>query len=334
MRQICQAFSLPGCYVTYVFEQEYRNRINKVIKAMRFGRYMRRYQASQTAEYMALFRALESARPPARRLFYDPFARTFLRSSLRLVADVARLPWFGNLIPWLIDTRWPGARTSGVARTRFIDDVLLRALRDGVQQVVILGAGFDCRAYRLAGMDRVQVLEVDHPDTMSVKRRYVQQILGAATPHVRFAAVDFNTQRLEDVVMPAICDATLPTFFLWEGVTNYLTAEAVDITFRALRRLAQQSLVLFTYVHRAVLDTETAFAGTTALHRTLQRVGEQWTFGFEPGELEEYLALRGFHLVEDIGSVEYRTRYLGAGRRHQRGYEFYRVALAATSTAI
>jgi methyltransferase (TIGR00027 family) len=288
---------------------------------------MRRHHASQTAEYMALFRALESARPPGHRLFADPLARTFLRPSLRIAADVARLPWFRNVIPWLIDTWWPGARPSGVARTRFIDDVLIRALRHGVQQVVILGAGFDCRAYRIAGMDQVQVIEVDHPDTLRVKRQHMQHMLSTSPPHVRFVAVDFNTQRLEEVVTPTICDATLPTFFLWEGVTNYLTADAVDTTFRALRRLAHQSAVLFTYVHKAVLEVGTAFAGTTHLHQTLQRVGEQWTFGFDPNELAEYLAHRGFRLVEDIGSVEYRARYLGVSRRHQHGYEFYRVAL-------
>jgi methyltransferase (TIGR00027 family) len=289
---------------------------------------MRCHHASHTAEYMALFRAIESARPPARRLFYDPFARTFLRPSLRIVADMARLPWFGNVIPWLIDTWWPGARSSGVARTRFIDDILIRALHDGVQQVVILGAGFDCRAYRIAGLEQVQVIEVDHPDTLRVKRQHVQQMLRTSPQHVCFVAVDFNTQRLEDVVTPAICDATRPTFFLWEGVTNYLTAEAVDTTFRALHRLATQSAVLFTYVHRAVLEAGTTFAGTTRLHRTLQRVGERWTFGFDPTALPEYLAQRGFRLIGDGGSVDYRARYLGASRRHQRGYEFYRVALA------
>src|SRR5262249_24647648 len=292
------------------------------------GRPMQRHHASHTAEYMALFRALESARPPARRLFYDPFARTFLRPALRIVADMARLPWFEHLIPWLIDARWPGAPSSGVARTCFIDEVLLRALHDGVQQVVILGAGFDCRAYRLAGLEQVQVIEVDHPDTLRVKRQHVQQMLSTSGPQVHFVAVDLNTQRLEEVLTPALCDATRPTFFLWEGVTNYLTAEAVDATFRALRRLAQQSAVLFTYVHKAVLEGGTAFAGTTHLHRTLQRVGEQWPFGFEPTELAAYLAQRGFRLVEDLGAVDYRARYLGTSRQPQHGYEFYRVALA------
>ena len=57
--------------------------------------------------------------------------------------------FFSFLIPWLIDRRWLGARSSGIARTRFIDDTLLKTLQEGIQQVVILGAGFDCRAYRI-----------------------------------------------------------------------------------------------------------------------------------------------------------------------------------------
>jgi methyltransferase (TIGR00027 family) len=285
-------------------------------------------QASLTAEYMALFRALESVRPPASRLFTDPFAREFLRPALRIATEAARIPVVGEAIPWIIDHRWPGARTSGVARTRFIDDVLVQALRDGVQQVVILGAGFDSRAYRLPGMDRVRVIEVDHPDTLEAKRERLQQILGSPPNHVHFLAVDFNRQHLEDVLKSPAFDPMCQTLFLWEGVTNYLTAAAVDATFLAMRSVAERSLVLFTYVHKDVLDTPGGFEGATNLNQTLQRAGEHWTFGFDPSELPGYLEQHGFKLVEDIGSAEYRARYMDANRRMLRGYEFYRIALA------
>ncbi len=294
---------------------------------------MRPHQASRTAEYMALFRAIESVRPRASRLFTDPFAREFLRPSLRIAADVAQVPLLREVIPWIIDHRWPGARTSGVARTRFIDDVLVQALHDGVQQVVILGAGFDSRAYRLPGMDRVRVIEVDHPDTLEAKRERLQQILGSTPNHVHFVAVDFNREHLEDVLAAPVFDSLRKTFFLWEGVTNYLTAAAVDATFRAMRRVAERSLVLFTYVHKAVLDVPGVFEGTAGLNRTLQRAGEHWTFGFDPSELPGYLEQHGFKPVEDIGSTEYRARYMNANHRMLRGYEFYRIALAESQPA-
>lgn len=289
---------------------------------------MKPNQASRTAEYMALFRAIESARPASRRLFNDPFAREFLRPSLRAAAQVSRIPLLGKIIPFIIDTRWAGARTSGIARTRLIDEILVRALNEGAQQIVILGAGFDCRAYRIDGINRVRVIEIDHPDTLNAKRRQLQHLLGSVPNNVQFVAADFNQQSLEEVISATSFDAKLQTFFIWEGVTNYLTAEAVDATFRSIRRIAERSSVLFTYVDKAVLDSSDTFEGTESLNQTLRQVGERWTFGFDPNEVGDYLRERGFQLVEDIGSVEYRARYLKQKRRYLRGYEFYRVALA------
>ena len=98
---------------------------------------------------MALFRALETANGDGQRLFVDPLAASFLRPSLKLALRMASLPVVGKGIPKFIDYRWPGARTSGIARTRLIDDLITEAFADGLEQVVILGAGFDARPYRL-----------------------------------------------------------------------------------------------------------------------------------------------------------------------------------------
>jgi methyltransferase (TIGR00027 family) len=108
---------------------------------------------------MAYFRALESARPAARRLFYDPFAPNFLSRALRVAALIARAPFSAPLVDRYTDFRLPGARTSAIARTKLIDDSLLDALAAGISQVVILGSGFDCRAYRLPQLNRTPVFE-------------------------------------------------------------------------------------------------------------------------------------------------------------------------------
>src|SRR5262245_30389757 len=281
-------------------------------------REMRRGQASRTAEFMALFRALESSRPPRRRLFEDRFAQLFLRLPLRLVLHLARLPLGRGLIPRLIDSRWPGARSSAVARTCFIDDALRAALRDGVEQVVILGAGFDCRAYRTPGIERARVFEVDHPDTLAEKRRCLRQVFPTAPPHVQFVAADFNQRQLEAIMADGRYDPARRTFFIWEGVTNYLTAPAVDVTFRWFAA-ARGSQVVFTYVHRRVLDDPQAFEGTATLFRTLRRTREPWTFGLDPAEVPGYLAVRGLDLIEDLGAVDYRSRYLTGQGRERRG---------------
>src|SRR5579862_3148429 len=120
---------------------------------------------SRTAEFMAFFRALETAAHPRKRLFNDPWANGFLRPPLRAVALLAQLPPLRALICRFIDKRWPGARTSGVARTRYIDEVVNEALSCGITQLVILGAGFDSRASRLRGLAHARVFEVDHPNT-------------------------------------------------------------------------------------------------------------------------------------------------------------------------
>jgi methyltransferase (TIGR00027 family) len=289
---------------------------------------MNHHHASRTAEFMALFRALESISPAEHRLSTDAFAQGFLRPSLRLLVQVARFRPLGILVSLMLDWHWPGARTSGIARTRYIDDACLEALREGFGQVVILGAGFDARAYRLPGMEKVRVFEVDHPDTLAAKQRLLRHMFAVMPSHVTFVSVDFTEHHLVEMMRSGGFDPTCRTLFLWEGVTNYLSAEAVDATFRFVRAAAPGSRILFTYIHRDVLDHPAAFSGTRSLVRTLRQVGESWTFGFDPAQLPAYLQRRGLVLLADSGSVEYRTRYLGKARRYLHGYTFYRIALA------
>jgi methyltransferase (TIGR00027 family) len=289
---------------------------------------MKQNQASRTAEYMALFRALESFRPSDRRLFEDRLAREFLRPSLRTVAHLSRAPFFGALIRWIIDQRWPGARSSGIARTRFIDEALAQAIEDGIEQVVILGAGFDCRAYRLSNLERARIFEVDHPDTLTAKREHLRRALRGLPPHVVFAEIDFNQQQIKDVLAASGFDATRRTFFIWEGVTNYLSEQAVDTTLKFIGTTAAGSRLIFSYVHRGIIDNSTEFERTRNLMRLLRKADEPWTFGLYPAELPAYLGARGFELVDDVGSVEYRARYMSSYGKHTKGYEFYRIALA------
>jgi methyltransferase (TIGR00027 family) len=289
---------------------------------------MREGKASRTAEYVALFRAIESSLPAHRRLFEDPFARRFLRPSLAFVAALCRVPGAADFVSGFIDRRWAGARSSAVARTRFIDDALGAALARGIDQVVILGAGFDSRAYRLPGLKRVTVFEVDHPDTLARKRYVLRRASIHVPSQVRFVGVDFNAADLDHVMAEAGYSKLVRTFILWEGVTNYLNEAAIDTTLRWCAQAATGAQVVFTYVDRAVVDDPRAFTGTERLFTTLKAAGEQWTFGLDPAHLASYLTQRGLELESDVGSVAYRARYLPQGGRIMRGYEFYRIAVA------
>lgn len=104
---------------------------------------------SRTARYMTLFRAIETARPADKRLFTDSYAINFLDSGLKMATRFSGLPFIGSLIPKIIHNKALGALSSGTARTKFIDDLLLQTIQNGIQQVLILGAGFDTRALRL-----------------------------------------------------------------------------------------------------------------------------------------------------------------------------------------
>jgi methyltransferase (TIGR00027 family) len=282
---------------------------------------------SRTAEFMAVFRALETARSPKVRLFNDPWAIGFLRPSFRVLAELARLPFIGWLLTYFLDWRWPGARSSGVARTRYIDEALIGALGEGIGQVVLLGAGFDCRAYRLAQMAKVRVFEVDHPNTSAMKQKRVRGSLGQLPSYVSFVAIDFNREKLNDVLERSGLDLARPVFFLWEGVTQYLTADAVDATFRYVATAAPGSEILFTYVDEKVLRPQPGYVGISAIARAVNNAAEPWVFGFRPSELPDYLEHRGLKLVSDLGATEYRALYMDPKRR-MRGYEFYRAAIA------
>src|SRR5271155_2204245 len=98
---------------------------------------MKADQSSRTAEYMAFFRACESARAADERLFVDPFASRFVRPALRRAVRLWAVPVLGGLVRWYANRRLPGAGTSAIARTRMIDEVVEQGLRDKISQIVI-----------------------------------------------------------------------------------------------------------------------------------------------------------------------------------------------------
>jgi methyltransferase (TIGR00027 family) len=286
-------------------------------------------QASRTAQHNALFRTLESSFPPGVRLFHDPLTPALLTWPLAALRPLVRLPGGGRAVCGIIDKRWPGVRTSVAARTRLIDDTLAAMTPGQLGQLVILGAGFDTRPYRLEGLRSVPVFEVDYPDTQAAKRAILQRALATLPGNVTFVPSDFNLGALEQTMDEAGYQRERPTVFLWEGVTNYLTESAVDATLRwCARTAAGGSVMLFTYVHSDVLDHPEAFAGGRRLHATLDKVGEHLTFGMDPNDMKSYLAERGLDLDWDYGAAEYRSRYFGERAAGMVGHEFYRVARA------
>ncbi len=288
---------------------------------------MRAGRPSRTAEQNAAFRAAESWKPQSVRLLNDPYAAQLLPTGLRALAWISSVPIVGGALSWFVDTRWPGARSSIIARTRLIDEWLCEAMEAGVEQVVLLGAGFDSRAWRLSALAHARVFEVDHPATSAAKRSRLAG-LGADLAHVRFVPVDFDHQMPADRLVQEGFDPSQRTIVVWDGVTNYLQPEAVDAITRWVGGLAQGGQFIFTYIHSGVLDGSISFEGAAAVMRAVRRSGEPWTFGMRPDTVAGYLKERGLRLLADLGADEYRRKVMGPGVRQMRGYGFYHAALA------
>lgn len=285
---------------------------------------MKAEKTSRTAQYMALFRALETKRDVNDRLFSDPYAIDFLDSKLRFATRLSKFGPVKNYIQNTIQKKIPGAFSSGIARTKYIDDLLQNAIQNGIKQVLILGAGFDTRPLRLDFLKSIPVIEIDHPNTSNFKIQIYKNSLGELPENVQFLQIDFNQQNLDQLAVQNDINFSLPTAVIWEGVTNYLSADAVKSTFEFISKFAKNSIVIFTYIHKEILENPKSFLGGEKLLKDLNELEEQWTFGFLPNELSDYLNQFDIRLIEDLGANEYRERFLP--NRSEKGYEFYRTA--------
>jgi methyltransferase (TIGR00027 family) len=292
---------------------------------------MRGHEVSRTAEFMAVFRASEHAKAADARAFADPLAASLLPGELRLAASLFKVPPAAALLNAYIDRRWPGARTSGIARTRLIDDWIGQATGE-IDQVVLLGAGFDTRAWRLNALASARIFEVDHPNTAAVKQARLRSA-HADLRKVTFVKVDFEKDDFDQLLRAAGFDPARPAIVVWEGVSQYLTGETVCGVMRWAGKLAPGSRFIFTYVHEGALDGSVAFVGADKIVAKVDGSGEPWRFGLLPEQLPAFLRERGLTLLSDLGADQYRERVMGAESRHMRGYSFYHTVLAEVPRA-
>ncbi len=285
---------------------------------------------SRTAQLMAIQRGLESARPATTGLFQDPLARRFVSPAWRLALLGARLVVVRRAIEAIYDrVGGPGPRASAIARTRLIDDLICEA-SPSIDQLVILGAGYDTRAHRLGCLADVAVYEIDHPKTQADKRTVLSGSKPLTTAMTRYVAVDFEHDDLIAALIASGYQRPQRSMFLWEGVTQYLSCNAVEKTLSAIHQAGRQGDTLaFTYIDDAVVNGERDRFPEAArwLHGTAKR-GESWIFGLNPANLHDYLRQRGFCLASDLSTREAGERYFTPLRRPERGSDLYHVVTA------
>lgn len=287
--------------------------------------------ALSTAEAAAALRAAGAAARDELVRGPDRLAARFVECAPRLTAMV-KIPMLRRLAPRVAETLLPGSYWFEMARVKHMDGVLRKEVAAGAQQVVILGAGFDSRAYRFASrLEGIPTFEVDHPVTASVKRARVRRIFGALPPHVRYVDVDLNVNgQLQDRLPAAGYRSELRTLVIWSGVTPYIPAEGVDAVLRWLvTSAAPGSSIVFDYAYREAVEGSAFFYGAPQLRQRVAEAGEPLRFGVARGGMAAFVAGRGLQLLSDLGPEQLEQRYLVRRERLAgRPYGFVAIAHA------
>lgn len=252
--------------------------------------------------------AVEQNEPPGRRLVDDDLAELFLPAPMRWLVAATRFAALRRLLIGASEWSGRGLWANLACRKRFIGDKLGEAL-DDIDAVVILGAGLDTRAYRLTRQVRRPVFEVDLPVNIAMKAKTVRRVLGQLPLSVRLVAVDFERDDLLTALAEHGYRTDYRAFFICEGVTQYLTEDAVRRTLEGLRATAPGSRMVFTYVRRDFIEGTNLY-GTRTLYRKVRQRRQLWRFGLEPDEVAGFIAEYGWRLVEQAGPDELVQRYV------------------------
>ena len=199
------------------------------------------------------------------------------------------------------------------ARTHYIDAALRRALAEGTTQVVVLGAGYDSRAYRFRqAYPQVKFFEVDLPATSDLKRKRLAEVFGAVPDYVRYAPIDFDKQKLEGVLPALGYDPKQRTFFILEGVTMYIVEAGNGATLDFIRRnSAPGSRLVFDYLLRPVVEGRyEGYWAADYIAFAVERRGEPYVTGWTPPEAAAFVKKQGLAVVEDVGDKELMQRHM------------------------
>jgi methyltransferase (TIGR00027 family) len=246
-------------------------------------------QVTGTAFVVAEFRALENAEPHP--LYVDTIVRIFLDGKSKLAADAIRADF-------------PAAEMNVRLRTRYFDDRLDEQLARGCRQVVILGAGLDTRAVRKRS-EGVAYFEVDDPRTMIFKQARLAEH-GIDAP-VTLIPGDYVVSGVLPLLEANGFRCDLPSFFIWEGNTMYLTHDAVLKVLKDLKANLRAFSISFDYMDQAVVACTTGDAGTTGFVERFAAMGAPWTYGID--DLGAVAAEAGLHIADAATIDELHRRF-------------------------
>ena len=280
-------------------------------------------QESQTAVWVCMGRAIAHDAPWAVG-FRDPTALALLPDAARARVERSRAGaaprgWRERASDRLVTTRaYPM-----VTRTIAIDAAVREA---AAPQLVLLGAGLDGRAWRMPELRDAVVFEVDHPDSQRSKRARAAALAPTARD-VRFVAVDFERDRLDDALASAGHDPAAATTWIWEGVVMYLAPSDIAATLAVIeRRSAPASRLVVVYHHPAL---------ALRLVRPVMRwIGEPLRSAFTADAMRELLGRYGFAVVRDQGLPEISAALSLDIARKMRAMRHIRITIADRSRPV
>jgi len=213
-------------------------------------------------------------------------------------------------------------------RFRYIDDVLKNNIKE-IEAVVNLGAGMDCRAYYIPGIESIRYFEVDYPSIIKMKKAKIKKILGKLPDHVVYVPIDFEKQSLDAELKKAGYDLTSRTLFISEGVTQYISKEANDSILKYVAQAAPGSKIVFTYVLKSLIEGKDLNNSTKkSFYKWLVKGFKMFIYGLDPEDINDYLSKYSLSLIEDIGREEVQERYMKLVGLDLKVFEIERIALA------
>ena len=236
---------------------------------------MSRNPAAQTAFGPMMLAAMEQSEPPGRRLVDDDLAARFLPAPTRWLVTATPQTAMRRLMMAVMERDGPGLWATMTCRKRYIADKVGETL-DSIDAVVVLGAGLDTLAYRLARKESTS-RSSKSTDWSTSNARPLRYDECSATCPVRFSWCRWTlSTTMSSPYWPSEVTApTSRTFFIWEAVTQYLTADAVHATLESLRPAASGSRLVFTYVRRDFIDGVNLY-GAGQLYRRFRQRQQLW----------------------------------------------------------
>ena len=271
------------------------------------------FRKDGTAQGVAKQRLIESLAKPSKRIIYDPYAENFV-----LGAGIIKLMGH-NFSVWLSKKFVPGFHEHLISRTRFIDDLIKKSISEQVEQYVILGAGYDSRAYNLKLPSGLKIFEVDQPEVQEIKLSKLPDEI-PNSENITYVSVDFNYQSLKNQLLNSGFDKSKSTIYTLEGVSQYITREALNSTLSELALLTPNSNATFfmSYVNRLLREDPKACFGmgyskperaAKFITNGAAKVGEPWISLYSSKEIEDLLSQNSFTLIENKTLADLNSKY-------------------------